>query len=148
MVWKYEESLQSILNELAPEKSRRMVIRPTNLWFLESLKEQKKIMRNHERCWHKYKLESKWTAFKHECNKYRSMLRAIRKEDISTKVAACKQDTKKLYTLVNRIVGRTSENSLPKHASNNQLAEEFANYFMDKIKKIRDDPKQHPKYIP
>ena len=27
MVWKYEESLQSILNELAPEKSRRMVIR-------------------------------------------------------------------------------------------------------------------------
>ena len=44
MVQKYEESLQSILNKLAPEKSRRMVIRPTNPWFLESLKEQKKIM--------------------------------------------------------------------------------------------------------
>ena len=46
MVWKYEESLQSILNELAPEKSRRMVIRPTNPWFSESLKKQKKIMRD------------------------------------------------------------------------------------------------------
>ena len=44
MAQKYEESLQSILNELAPLKSKRMVIRPTNLWFSESLKEQKKIM--------------------------------------------------------------------------------------------------------
>ena len=76
------------------------------------------------------------------------MLRSIRKEDISTKVAACKQDTKKLYTLVNRIVGCTLENSMPKHDSNYQLAKEFANYFMDKIKKIRDDREQHPKYIP
>ena len=63
------------------------------------------------------------------------MLRSIRKEDISTKVADCKQDTKKLYTLVNRIVGHTSENSMPKHDSDDQLAEEFANYFIDKIKK-------------
>ena len=148
MVWKYEESLQSILNELAPVKSRRMVIRPANLWFLESLKEQKRIMQNCERCWHKYRLESNWTAFKHKHNKYRSMLRSIRKEDISTKVAACKQDTKKLYTLVNRIVGCTSENSMPKHDSDDQLAEEFVNYFINKIKKIRDDLKQHPKYIP
>ena len=76
------------------------------------------------------------------------MLRSIRKENISTKVAACKQDTKKLYTLLNRIVGRTLENSMPKHDSNDQLAEEFANYFMDKIKKIRDNLEQHPKYIP
>ena len=37
---------------------------------------------------------------------------------------------------------------MPKHDSNDQLAEEFANYFMDKIKKIRDDLEQHPKYIP
>ena len=76
------------------------------------------------------------------------MLRSIRKEDISTKVAACKQDTKKLYTLVNRIIGHTSENSMPKHDSDNQLAEDFANYFMNKIKKIRDDLEQHSKYIP
>ena len=148
MAQKYEESLQSILNELAPVKSRRMVIRPTNPWFSDSLKEQKKIMQNCERCWCKYRLESNWTAFKHEHNKYRSMLSSIRKEDISTKIAACEQDTKKLHTLVNKIVGHTSENSMPKHDSNNQLAEEFANYFMDKIKKIRDNLEQYPKYIP
>ena len=76
------------------------------------------------------------------------MLRSIRKVDISTKVAACEQDTKKLYTLVNKIVGRTSENPMPKHDNDDQLAEEFANYFMDIIKKIRDDLEHHPKYIP
>ena len=43
MAQKYKESLQSILNELAPLKSKRMVIRPTNPWFSESLKVQKKI---------------------------------------------------------------------------------------------------------
>ena len=63
---------------------------------------------------------------------------SIRKITLSDKVNECEQDTKKLYAFINGIMGRTSENPLPKSDSNEQLTEEFAEHFMTKIKKIRD----------
>ena len=60
----------------------------------------------------------------------------------------CKQDTKKLYAFDNGIIGRASENPLPKSDSGEQLTEEFAEHFMVKIKKIQDALENHPIYKP
>ena len=46
------------------------------------------------------------------------------------------KDTKQLYAFVNNIIGRVSENPLPKRDSDEQLTEEFAEHFMAKIKII------------
>ena len=64
------------------------------------------------------------------------MLKSVRKTTVSEKINECKQDTKKLYAFVNNIIGRASENPLSKRESDEQLAEEFADHFMAKIKKI------------
>ena len=45
-------------------------------------------------------------------------------------------------------MGRASENPLPKSDSDEQLAEEFAEHFMTKIKKIWDALENHPMYKP
>ena len=66
------------------------------------------------------------------------MLQSIRKSTLNNKVNECEQDTKKLYAFVNGIIGRTSENPMPKSDSDEQLAEKFTDYFMAKIKKIHD----------
>ena len=66
------------------------------------------------------------------------MLQSIRKSTLSDKVNDCNDDTKKPYTFVNGIIGRPSENPMPKSHSDEQLAEEFTDYFMAKIKKIHD----------
>ena len=58
----------------------------------------------------------------------------------------CEQNIKKLYALVNSIIERISENPMPKSDSDEQLAEEFADYFMAKIKKICDSLENHPMY--
>ena len=58
------------------------------------------------------------------------------------------QDTKKIYAFINGIIGRASENPLPKSDSNEQLAEEFVEHFMAKIKKIWDALENHPIYKP
>ena len=83
-------------------------------------------MRNRRWQWRKYKLQSNWIAFKAEHNKYRTMLWSIRKSTLSDKVNECEQDTKKLYAFVNSIIGKTSENPIPKSDSDKQFAEEFA----------------------
>ena len=93
-------------------------------------------------------MQSNWIAFKAECNKYRAMLQSIKKSTLSDKVNECKQDTKKLYVFVNGIIGRTSENPMPKSDSDEQLAEESVDYFMAKIKKIHDSLENHSNYKP
>ena len=64
----------------------------------------------------------------------------------SAQVRDCKGDTKELYKLVNTIMGTTSSDSLPNHTNDNLLADEFADFFMNKIQKIRDDPTENPVY--
>ena len=49
---------------------------------------------------------------------------------------------------VNGIIRRTSENPIPKSDSDEQLAEEFTDYFLAKIRKICDSLETHPTYKP
>ena len=64
------------------------------------------------------------------------MIRSARTQVISDKVLECGHNTKKLYSVVNGLIGRTAENPLPESQSDEQLAENFTDYFMDKIKNI------------
>ena len=45
------------------------------------------------------------------------MLKSVRKTIVSEKINECKQDTKKLYAFVSNVIGRASENPLPKRES-------------------------------
>ena len=55
---------------------------------------------------------------------------------------------KKLYRLVNCLIGRKADNPLPEYTDPEAVANEFADYFMDKIKKICDSLENSPKYTP
>ena len=76
------------------------------------------------------------------------MLWSTRKSTLSGKVNECEKDTKKLYAFVNCYIGRSSENLMPKSDSDKQLAEEFADYFMAKIRNICGSLENHPIYKP
>ena len=54
---------------------------------------------------------------------------------LSDKVSGCGQDTKKLYSVINGLIGRTMDNPMPESESDKQLAEDFADYFMEKNQK-------------
>ena len=47
----------------------------------------------------------------------------------------CRHDTKGLYSLVANLTGTKSENPLPPNHSDDELANMFADYFMEKIEK-------------
>ena len=54
----------------------------------------------------------------------------------------------KIYSIVNSLIGRTVENPVPESESDEQLAEDFADYIMEKIKKIWDSLSGYQKYKP
>ena len=66
----------------------------------------------------------------------------------SKKVKDCRGDVKRLYGMVNTLMGTSSDNPLPSHTSDKDLAEEFADFFMDKIQKIGDNLTGNPTYEP
>ena len=57
-------------------------------------------------------------------------------------------DTKKLYNLVNNMTDRTKSNPMPPGRKDSELADEFADFFLDKIRRIRDDLADCRTYAP
>ena len=58
--------LMTVLNKLVPQKTRRITLHPSNPWFTDEVRSQKKKMGNCERCWRKYHQAMQWDAFKAE----------------------------------------------------------------------------------
>ena len=67
---------------------------------------------------------------------------------IKEKVQDWKGDSKKLFQLVSNLTGTTKQESLPEYSDPTELANDFANFFIKKIKKIRDALDHHSTYEP
>ena len=76
------------------------------------------------------------------------MLRRIRTDKITEKVTECAGNTKKLYSLVSYLTRLEIENPMQPGKMGGKLAEEFAEYFMQKIKTIRKGLEYHLLYTP
>ena len=76
------------------------------------------------------------------------MLKATKKATLSEKINECGRDSKNLYNFVSNITGMTKTNPMPTASSGEQLANEFAEFFIGKINKSRDDLDNHEKYTP
>ena len=74
------------------------------------------------------------------------MLRDVKTQTIHEKVADCNWNAKKLYSLMHYLTGTKIDNPMPEHTDEGQLADEFADFFMGKIKTIHDSLAEHPIY--
>ena len=69
-----------------------------------------------------------------ERNRYIWLLHYFKKQSVSKKVLDTKKDTKELFHLVNRLTGNTTQNPVPPNKTGKELAEDFAEFFLSKIK--------------
>ena len=70
---------------------------------------------------------------------YKENIKKLKIQTYTRQVADCKGDTKKLYNLVYGLMGKEKSSPLPDHTDEESLANDFADYFMSKIKKIREE---------
>ena len=93
-----------------------------------------------------YRENHNWKAFTTECNRYNRMLDYNKRHHLLTKINEPNSDSKQLFRALNSILGNISENPLPTGTTDSQLAEEFANFFLNKIDKIREGFTNIPSY--
>ena len=130
------DEFRCVIDTLAPPKELTLSTHPRQSWFNKSVKAQHKVVRNRERTWLKYKLNSNWIAYKKEQNIYNRLLTYSKHRSLSKEINDLIGNTTGLYKLTANLTGVTSQNPMPQGKTDMQLAEEFAEFFIDRVDKI------------
>ena len=141
------EIIQTI-DKIAPQQVKKITSRIRKPWYDVDLKQQRDIVKNRERKWLKYREQSHWKAYKRERNRFMTMIKYKKKDHIHNWINATTRNSKKLYQLITKLVGQNKSNPLPTSTSNEELADKFANYFLEKILNIRKLFDGIPNYKP
>ena len=143
-----DKNIQNALNTQAPLKKKQLTIRTRVPLYTNDLKQQRQTVRKREQIWRKYRAEHQWIALKEERKKYIAMLRRANTHMLSSQVIEAGKDTKKLFRLIDTMTGNKKSNPLSPSMNNKELAEEFALFFINKIRKIRETLDTSPKFKP
>ena len=74
------------------------------------------------------------------------MLDYNKRHHLDTKIDEGNKDSKQLFRPLNSILGNKDENPPPTGTTNSQLAEDFVDFFLNKINKIRERFTNIPTY--
>ena len=149
----FNNSLTSVLNKHAPLKSCTVKVTHKQPWFNDKIKSEIILRRKKERDWtmnpSPYTLDAFYVQRRHVLN----IIKMARRTFYMNYIAEHKFDTKSIYVMSFKLLGKMTDNPLPEHDSKLDLANEFNNYFKDKIDTIMmnlrpsDGNPIDPKYI-
>ena len=148
IVSEFETKLKQTLDKHAPEVTKKIMERKNNPGLIKYKQSLKRYMHRREKVWRKYRQSHQWRAFREAWCNYNMALWAKKVDSINKIIIENGRDAKKLYTVFNNMTGNISENPLPDLESDEKLANNFADFFIHNIQKIRDSLEHHPKYDP
>jgi exonuclease III len=137
LVETYNEVLKKTLDKHAPLVSRNTVIRDQSPWFTDAIKSAKTERRKLERKWRASKLTIHQDMYKECHKKVKNLCIQAKSEYYCNKIEEAGEDQKKLYQIANTLMHKKQVKLLPTHASDKDLADKFADFFSEKIDKIR-----------
>ena len=85
------------------------------------------------------KLEVHRQIFKEKCNASSRFLFQSKQDYYSTNIIECRNDTKKLFKLTNKLMGKNQDVVWPTSDSDTELSNRFSDFFLGKIHIIRDN---------
>ena len=132
-IWKeFNKELTRTLDKLAPPRIPRRNAKPARPWYNSRVLGQKRIVRNRENKYIKYKQDHHWKAFTKERNRYNTMLRFNKTASIVEPVHSSQNNSKKLFRLVNKLLGKENSNPMPPARKPEHLCEDFCHVLQRK----------------
>lgn len=128
--------LTNVVDKHAPLIQRLIYLRPNTPWYTEELRSDKRERRRLERAWRKDKNETSLKDYHNQCVKVARNLYHTKTDYYSNKVKDCENDPKKLNQITHKLLNDEKQ-KLPSHTTDEQLADDFADYFHIKIDTIR-----------
>ncbi|XP_041481800.1 uncharacterized protein LOC121428971 [Lytechinus variegatus] len=135
----YNLQLSTLLDSHAPAKTRTIKNRNDCPWFNPDISAAKRKRRRLERKWRsngKLHIDRElWCAQKNLVN---SMLMMAKRSHYVGLVDDCGSDSRKLFSLANRLLNRKKSTPLPRHTDSHVMAETFIQFFQAKVRTICD----------
>lgn len=132
----FSDTMLSVLDKHAPLKTKTVIHRDSDPWFDEDLVAAKKERRRLERIMRKDGSTDSRERYKRQRNLVISMAYTAKAKYYTSVIMESKNDQRRLFSVINKILQRTKANPLPPHSSSLELANIFANYYHEKIDKI------------
>ena len=134
----YNKNVLDTLNTHAPSKKRTISNRPSAPWYTLEIKQAKQHRRAAERKWKKTKLTIDKQIYEHHINIVKEMILLEKKKFFNNKIVNC-ENSKALFDVVNELKGNSKIPTLPASFSMSNLPDKFAEFFVNKIHKIRNN---------
>ncbi len=140
----YNVMLSDCLDKHAPMLNTTLLSRPKVKWYNDDLKCQKRARRKAERKWRDSNLTSDENIFKTARNKYVSNLDKAHVQHYQNEISEASGNQKKLFSIIQELASVHRDNPLPDHESVKQLADQFGDFFINKIETIRSEIDTQP----
>ena len=121
------------------KKTKIVTIRANAPWRNEKIKQAKKERRIAERKMRKTKLTIDREIYLAKKRSLHKLIDQAKRDYYAGQVEECAGDQKQLFKLVGGLLHENKEMPLPSHESTEELANRFADFFVEKISKIRQN---------
>ncbi len=139
LVLQYNTVLSSLVDRHAPLKIKTITIRPSAEWYTEEIDEAKRVRRRLEKRSRRTGLYVDSQQYESQCYHINNLLVTTKEKFYCDKIQDNPGDHKALFQVTNKLLNRQVEQQLPAHDSLPELAEKFADFFVDKIEKIKSN---------
>ena len=133
----YNTILQDLIDKHAPEYDRTFKPRHHTPWYNSTVRDAKRLRRRLERRWRKTQSEQDREAYRSQCQVVRDKLVKAKSEHYHNKLSEA-DNHKDVYSIANSLLFGPKVQKLPIHDSVQDLSEQFADYFIQKIVTIRN----------
>ena len=135
---KYRTTAEKILDEHFPIVTKTIVHKENVKWMDGEFRKSRALRRKLEKQWRRDKTEEKRIRYIQQRNLCAKMS-VEKQEDFYAKVVEeAGNDQKTLFKVVNTLLDKQNVKVLPEHTDPSKLADEFNEYYIQKIKKLRD----------
>ena len=132
----YNNTLKEILDRHAPEKTKTLRVSHQQLWFMDKIKHEIMLRRAKERKWLNNPTEYNLNSFYIQCRHVANIMKSAQKEYYIEKITENRTDYKAIFNIANALLFRKEPSLLPSCDSQEQLANDFGQFFHDKIETI------------
>ena len=132
----YNSTLTSLLDKHALMKEKVVVCRQRLAWFNSEIKCAIRTRRKAERKWRRTKSQQDFRAFKGARNRATFVMNGARCEYYTSLIAENSSNQRNLFRTTKSLLCEPSGVSFPKDIAPDDIANDFGNFFMQKIDKI------------
>ena len=133
----FNESAGSLIDKYAPSITKNIVTRKNIPYYNTELHDAKRLKRKLERKWRKTKSESDLRDYREASRTANKQLRQAKSKYYSGIIEEHSKDPKALFRVTNSLLGKCKASPLPPGYTPIQLAEQFSDYFINKVRTIR-----------